>query len=217
MPSSASPADQPDDPGPLTSLHVHRAIDGDSESMSWLIARLNPLLIAQARWRLGPELRRTCDPADLVHEAWLVMLPRLDSLPPRDGRMTPVMLSFLSTTILRKAQNLLRREARRRVHSIDGIGGDDEAKAFDLGGPQSEVISAVIRREAGNQVRDALEELSEQDREVIVLRGIEQHDSDEVAEMLGLPRNSMYKRYTRALKRLRERLPDSVFGELIDE
>lgn len=196
---------------------MHRAIGGDADSMSWLIARLNPLLIAQANWRMGPELRRVCDPADMVHEAWLVTLPRLNSLPPRDGRMTPVILSFLSTTILRKTQNLLRREARRRVHATEGSNEDRDAPQFDLGGPQSEVISSVVRRETGSQVRQALEELSEQDREVIVLRGIEQHDSDAVAEMLGLPRNSMYKRYSRALTRLRERLPDSVFGELIDE
>ena len=213
MPSDANPA-LPPDPGQLTSLHVHRAVAGDEGSTSWLVERLNPLLMAQARWRLGPDLLRICDPADLVHEAWLVLLPRLDALPPRDGRMTPVLLSFLSTTILRKAQNLLRREARRRMQSVGAAG--DSAGGFEPAGPASEVIGSVVRREAAGAVHDALEELDDKDREILLLRGIEQHDMDHLVATLGLGREAIYKRYARALARLRQRLPDSVFDELVD-
>ncbi len=214
MPPDANSA-LPPDPGQLTSLHVHRAVAGDEDSTSWLVERLNPLLVAQARWRLGPDLMRVCDPADLVHEAWLVLLPRLDSLPPRDGRMTPVLLSFLSTTILRKAQNLLRREARRRMQT--GVGAASNDVPFDLAGPASEVVGSVVRREAAGSVHEALEELDEKDREILLLRGIEQHDMDHLVATLGLGREAIYKRYSRALARLRERLPDSVFDELADE
>ncbi|MCR9245248.1 MAG: sigma-70 family RNA polymerase sigma factor [bacterium] len=209
-----SPGPLPD-PGQLTSQHVRRAVDGDAASMSWLIERLNPLLIAQARWRMGAALSRVCEPADLVHEAWLVLLPRLDTLPPRDGRMTPVLLSFLSTTILHKTQNLLRREARRRLQT--GSAGDGEDPLLELGGPQSEVVSAVVRREAETQIREALEELNEQDREILLMRGIEQQETEAVMELLGLSRDAVYKRYARALTRLRERFPNSVFDELRDE
>ena len=74
------------DPGALTSLHVRRAADGDSESLGWVVARLSPLLLAQADYRLGPVLRSLYDPEDLVNDTWIVALPRLPELPARDGR-----------------------------------------------------------------------------------------------------------------------------------
>lgn len=211
---SPSPAPgSPAEPGQATSLHVNRAVAGDAASTSWLIERLNPLLLAQAAFRMGPELRRVCEPADLVHEAWLVLLPRLGTLPPRDGRLTPVLLSFLSTTILNKLNHLLRRELRRKLTSA---GNTDRDPLDDLAGPNSEVISAIVRRERQCNVRELLDELPQQDREILVLRGIEQQPAADVATMLDLTNDAVYKRYSRALQRLRARLPDSVFAELND-
>lgn len=199
------------DPGLATSLHVQRAVAGDSASLAWLVERLSPLLMAQAAYRIGPELRRICEPADVVNEAWLVLLPRLRMLPPRDGRMTPVLLSFLSTTILNKLNALLRRELRRRMHA------DEAAAAPDAEPPANAVVSSIVRRETRSQVRDALDELPSEDREILLLRGVEQVPGDQVATMLGLSREVVYKRYQRALAKLRGRLPDSVFAELRDD
>lgn len=200
--------DQPD-PGMLTSLHARKAAGGDRDSIEWLVDRLNPLLLAQAAWRLGPNLRRTCDPCDLVHEAWLVLLPKLDTLPLRDGRLTPVLLRYLSTTILGKVRNLLRREARRSGPTI----GDDDSDPM-LAGPRSEVVSAVVRRERVCQVQTCLQQLSEADQQIVMLRGIEQFDTALVAERLGITPDAVSKRYQRALRRLSEQLPGSVFSEL---
>lgn len=201
----------PADPVMLTSLHARKAADGDRSSIEWLVGRFQPLLLAQADWRLGPVLRRTCDPCDLVHEAWLVLLPRLQELPARDGRLTPVLLRFLSTTILGKVRNLLRREVRRGTSGNVDLG--DEGSEI-VGGPRSEVVSAVVRRERGCQVREALDALADTDREIVLLRGIEQLDAGLVADRLAISREAVSKRYRRALARLCEQLPDSVFEEL---
>lgn len=200
----------PEDPDLLTSMHVQRAVHGDEDSIAWLISRLAPVLLAQAEWRLGPMLRRHYDPHDLVHEAWLVLLPRMATLPPRDGRMTPVLLRFLSTTILSKARNLLRREARR---SLDE-GSAAEQDAPEPAGPRSEVVSAVVRSERDSSVRAALEELPEEDRKLVLMRGVEQLPAEDVAAQLSISRDALSKRYRRALARLCERLPGSVFDEL---
>lgn len=151
-------------------------------------------------------------PADLVHEAWLVLLPRLTSLPPRNGRMTPVLLSFLSTTIINNLNNLLRRELRRRLRAdVCDIEFDSNV---DPSGPQSEVIRGLVRNEARCQVRELLDALPADERQIIVLRGIEQQSSEDVAALLGLSLDAVYKRYSRALAKLRARLPRSVFDEL---
>jgi len=197
----------------VTTMHVQRAVDGDEGSTAWLVERLNPLLLAQARWRLGPLARGVCDPFDLVQEAWLTVLPKLSTLTARDGRLTPVLLSYLSSVILNKVQNLLRREARRRVHH------EPEATQprGEVASPATGVVSAVVRRERGCQVQDALAELSEQDRQVILMRGIEQQGVAEVARYFEVSDKALSKRYGRALERLRAQLPDSVFAELHDD
>jgi RNA polymerase sigma factor (sigma-70 family) len=125
--------------------------------------------------------------------------------------MTPVLLSFLSTTIINKLNNLLRRQLRRR---LQGGSNDDVPAPAELSGPQSGIVEALVKREAGCQVREVLDELPDDDREIVLLRGIEQQSSEDVAALLGLSLDAVYKRYSRALQKLRARLPRSVFDEL---
>jgi RNA polymerase sigma-70 factor (ECF subfamily) len=67
----------------------------------------------------------------------------------------------------------------------------------------------AIRREAHFELRTALARLEERDREVLVLRHLEELSNSEVAELLGIDKYAASKRYVRALERLRSvlRLP----------
>ena len=60
-------------------------------------------------------------------------------------------------------------------------------------------------------------ELSPADREVVILRGIEQGNNRDVATVLQLEPNTVAVRYRRALAKLRAELPDSIWDELGDE
>jgi RNA polymerase sigma-70 factor (ECF subfamily) len=53
------------------------------------------------------------------------------------------------------------------------------------------------------QLRDALQKLEEIDREVLILRHLEELSNQEVAEILGIDKYAASKRYVRALERLR--------------
>jgi hypothetical protein len=44
-----------------TSTRVRCAIDGDAEAVEGVVARISPLLMVQARFRLGPKLRKHYD------------------------------------------------------------------------------------------------------------------------------------------------------------
>ena len=83
-------------PPDLTTQHVRRATNGDGASLSWVFERFSPLLLSQARFRLGPVLSARIDAEDVVAEAWLTALGKLGDLTPRDGRYTPVLLRFLA-------------------------------------------------------------------------------------------------------------------------
>lgn len=197
------------DPHDQTSAHVRRSIAGETDSTEWLVARLSPYLVAQARWRLGGLIGRSCDPEDLVQEAWLVALPRLGELTPRDGRLTPVLLRFLATTILHRTNNLARQELRRpgSVHSTT------EPLASELSAAVTGIVSAAIREERRQTVLLAIDELEPMDREVLLLRGVEQRSGATTAELLGITIDAVAMRFARARERLRARLPDSLFDE----
>lgn len=199
----------PSDPEPLTTLHVRRAADGDVESLNWIVSRLTPLLVAQAKFRIGPALRRQVDAEDLVHEAWAVALPRMPELTPRDGRLTPVLLRFLATTMTHRIKKLLQRRVTQSQVSVDGSDWAGELPASTSG-----VITQAFRHEQQDLVREQIDELEEIDRNVLILRGIEQHPAKTVAVMLDISPAAVDQRYSRAMRRLRSRIPDSVFEEL---
>jgi RNA polymerase sigma factor (sigma-70 family) len=201
----------PDDAG-VTSLHVRRAKRGDGSSLEWLIERFTPLLLAQARYRLSPALAAHVDPEDLVQEVWTVALSGLPALGMRDGRETPVLLRFLSTTLLYRVANLTRKHIRGVSRT------KDESLAPLVERLPEETRGAVTRiagREARGDLARAIGELSERDRAIVVLRGIERHSNARVAELVGDSPNAVSLRYNRALAALRERLVGPA-RELVD-
>ncbi|MEM7201489.1 MAG: sigma-70 family RNA polymerase sigma factor [Planctomycetota bacterium] len=195
----------PSDTTGLTSFHARRAQVGDADSLAWLVARLSPLLLAQAEFRLGPELRAVCDPEDIVAEAWAIALPRLGELRWRT-RAAPVVLRFLCTTIAHRASNLLRQKIRGRAVRWE--------TTAELPASARDALSSLAERERGAALRAALDALGPLDREILVLRGIEQVDNATAAELLAIPPNHAAQRYRRALTRLRRALPGSVFDEI---
>ncbi|MEM7310349.1 MAG: sigma-70 family RNA polymerase sigma factor [Planctomycetota bacterium] len=200
-----------------TSIHVRGAAQGDDRSLAWLIERFTPLLVESARYRLGPTLRRHCDPEDVVNELWITVIPRLGSLVPRDGRMAPVLLKFLSTALIRRTNNLARKFALRQDRAAEPDGPSGEGPADRLMDQVTGIVTRLQRQEGSSRVHDLLERLPDRDREIVILRGIEQAPNQEVASALGLDASTVALRYHRALKRLRTMLPDSVFAELVED
>ena len=196
---------------PLTTMHVRRAIDGDDASLTWLVTRLSPLLLAQVSFRLGPKLRVLYDPQDLVQEAWLTLLPRLRDLPERNGRHTPGLLRFLSTTLLNKTNTLVQKHLGARRAADTPAEGWSEIPV-----DQSGIVTNAIRRETRDTVLAHIEAMDDQDREILLMRGIEQQRNQTVGLLLGLTPQAVSMRYRRALERLREQLPGSVFDELVE-
>lgn len=176
--------------------------------MAWLIVRFSPLLRLQARYRLRGALQSVCDPDDLVNDVWVTALPRLGDLRERDGRMTPVLLRLLGTTLLHKANHLIVKHLRR---------SDMQAARDELHRLADDITTACSKaqeEELHRAVVDALLELDESDREVLVLRGIEQLPNEDAARLVGVSAGALTRRYHKALERLRHRLPGSIFDEL---
>src|SRR6185436_6829695 len=90
-----------------------------------------------------------------------------------------------------------RRAVRGDAASLDAStsrGGAPEPAASSTG-----VVSHVARDERRGLILAAIERLDEIDREIVVLRGIEQRGNAEVADLLGLTPTAAAMRYRRAL------------------
>lgn len=198
----------PFDPNADTSLQLRAAIDGDHDSLGWLVAHLSPLLLAQARWRLAGGMASTTDAEDLVQEAWLVALPRLRELVPREGRLTPVLLRFLATTIVHRVNNLVRDTLRR------GLPGAGDGLVEGTPDERTGVVTAAVRGEQRRQLLATIEGLEPIDREVLLLRGVEQRSQATTAALLGIRGDAVAMRFARALDRLRAQLPASLLADL---
>ncbi len=193
----------------LTTLHVRGAVDGDLNSLQWLVERFSPLLYAVAANRLGPALQASLDPADIVQDVWAAVLPKLGTLELRSPRVTPVLLSYLTTGVVNRIRDQVEKYLTQRLTRDS----DDEVLE-DLRDPVSGILTKAVRSEAVGRVHRALAELGSGDREIVIRRGLEQQPLSVVAGQLGIEPGTAAVRYHRAMKRLKERLPDSLFEGL---
>ena len=191
------------DHGNITTVHVSQAVAGERQSLEWLAQRFTPLLRLQATHRLGGRAQ-PADVDDLVADAWAALLKRLPQLQPRNGRLTPVVLTFLAETIRRRALDLARKQ--RRVHALDAS-PEDSARS---------VIAAAERAETSDAMAQAISHLEPDERKLLILRGVEGLPYQTIAAQLDLLPNTVAQRYGRILKRLRSVLPGSIFDDMSD-
>lgn len=182
---------------------------GDAGSVHWLVERFSPLLQAVAAHRLGSRLSASYDPADIVQDVWIAVLPKLGTLQLRGPRTTPTVLKYLTTAVVNRIRNLLEKHLARQIANEPGDAGMD-----NLQDPVSGIVTKAMRAESAAAVRRALAELDERDRQIVIRRGIEQQPLRVVAEHLGIEAGTAAVRFHRALKRLQQQLPRSVFADM---
>ncbi len=101
------------------------------------------------------------------------------------------------------------RDLSREV-SLDSWGGADHGSASLLSQLSAGLTSPsqfAVRNEMLEQLRAALHALGAIDREVLILRHLEELGNNEVAAILGIDKYAASKRYLRALGRLRNAMP----------
>jgi RNA polymerase sigma-70 factor (ECF subfamily) len=166
-------------------------------------------LRAMVQVRLDPRLQRRIDPSDVIQEAYLEASKRLDEYirsPPMPlylwlRRVTAQKLCDAHRRHLRVRSRDLRREKKL---SADGAPGASSISLADFlvfrgASPSSEVSSLEERA----SVERAIESLDPIDREIIVLRHVEELGNSEIAHLLGMKEGTACKRYVRALGKLK--------------
>lgn len=174
---------------------VVRARGGDRLAVEALLERCLPRVKRWAHGRLPAAARSNLDTGDLVQEAALHALGRLDVFEPRH---VGAMQAYLRQAVINRIRDEVRRVSRRPmvVELPDEQPGDDTSP-----------LEATIKQEAYQRYRDALVELAPRDREMIVARVEAQWSLPEIAQRFGMRTvDAARMAVSRALQRLTVRL-----------
>jgi RNA polymerase sigma-70 factor (ECF subfamily) len=197
---------------PDTEELLRRAAGGDLSARGALWQRHRPRLRRMVALRLDPRLAARVDPSDVVQETLAQADRRLDDyLRERPLPFYP-WLRQLAGDRLADAHRRHVRAARRSVTREQGVLPPladasalelAEGLLFQVAAATAGPSEAARRHELRDRVRAALAALPERDREVLVLRHLEQLTAREVAAVLGLTEAGVKSRALRAMQRLR--------------
>lgn len=207
--------------GDETQQLIDDARAGDARAVERLIELHRPALRRMIHSRLDRALARRVDASDVAQDVLIQAHRRLANYL-RDPRIPfHVWLQCLAQDRIidmhRRHRAALRRSVDREqpLHSPAFADRSSLDLAAALRDGELTPAAATIRRELEQRFLAALDTLSEDDREIIVLRHVEQLGNSAAAEALGLSPPAAGMRYLRALRRLRailERPPRSGNG-----
>jgi RNA polymerase sigma-70 factor (ECF subfamily) len=174
---------------------VARIRRGDEDACELVIRRYAPRLLAVARRILSSE----DDARDALQDAFLSAFRGIGSFT-GDARLS----TWLHRIVVNSALMRLRSRKRRAEDSIEDLLPRFADDGHWLDTPSSWRSDELLEREQTRaMVRRSIERLPAAHREVLVLRDIEERDTNEVAEMLGITANAVKVRLHRARQALR--------------
>jgi RNA polymerase sigma-70 factor (ECF subfamily) len=193
--------DDPDDLDPM----LHRARGGDRAAFEELFRRYSDELRQAIGLRLDRRLQARLDVSDVLQDTYLEAVRRLPAYLQGPEVSFGLWLRWLARDRLlvlhRHHLGTDMRSVRRELPLLPADSSAQFLRGLGGAGPSpSQVIGAV---EVAEQLRRALEQLDDDEREVILMRHFEHLANRDIAWLLGLSESAAHKRYARALLRLR--------------
>ena len=195
-----------DDPDPQlrTEALAGRASANPTEAFQALYVRIAPTLVAWATLRIPPPLRSRLEPEEVAQEVWLRAMGRIRSFDPEQSPFRAWVFRIAGLVLL---------ESFRRVGSSPS--GGPRVSGEGLSAVPADITSAcqaAVRDENTQALLDLTATLSDEERKLLLHRGLEGLPHGEVAEILGVDREAAMKRW----QRLRKRLGDNLsLGDLV--
>jgi len=198
---------------PETDQLLARAGRGDASARGRLLEYHRGRLRGLVALRLDPRLAARVDPSDLVQDTLAEAHRRLDDyLRDQPLPFYPWLRQIAWQRLIKIHQH---HHARKRGVTREGPGLPELpaesawALADRLRGSGTSPSRHAQREELRLGVRRALGQLGERDREVLVLRYLEQMPLAEIAAVLGISEGAVKARHARALLRLQASLGDN--------
>lgn len=192
---------------------VLRAIHGDRAAIEQLLGHYRPQLRRMVAVRMDSRLKSRFDPSDVVQIVLAEAAKKLVSFQKSPDDFYPWLRQQAWDELARLHRDHIRTKKRsvsREQNDWQGVVADDSMLqlADCLAAQQLGPGSRLVRKELRARVRAALDELPPQDREVLVLRFLEQLNITDTAAALGLSEAAVKSRQFRAIERLGKLLSD---------
>jgi RNA polymerase sigma-70 factor (ECF subfamily) len=176
---------------------------GDRQAFGQLFARHQAYLHRLVELRLDPRLRPRVDASDVVQEAHLEALNRLGTYLRRPALPFRLWLRQIAFDRVLKARRHHLGTARRSLHREVPLPEQSSlVLARHLLADGSTPSQELDHRELARRLRQAVTQLAEADREMVVMRHFEGLSNHEVACLLGIDPATASKRHGRAMLRL---------------
>jgi RNA polymerase sigma factor (sigma-70 family) len=187
----------------VVNLFVLKKPEGQGMSQEHELASFEALMLPHldaahnlARWLL----RNEDDAQDIVQEAYLRALKAFHGFHGSDGR------AWLLKIVRNTAYTWLRRNRAVELTTFD-------EEIHTSGGDAANPAVTLEKIEDAQAIRDAMEDLAVEFREILVLRHLEGLSYKEIADIAQIPPGTVMSRLARARARLKECLRDHLGKE----
>jgi RNA polymerase sigma-70 factor (ECF subfamily) len=202
---AVNPTDLTATPDPELLLGLAR--QGNTAALGQLLELSRNYLELLARVQLGRRLRGKVDAADLVQETFLKAHRDFAHFRGRsEGEWVGWLRQILAANLAHLVRHYCgtqRRDVRLERELVDELNQSSRCLDRSLAAPQSTPSHQAARREQAVLLADALKQLPEAYREVIILSHLEGLSFPEVARRMGRTVDSVKNIWARALARLR--------------
>jgi RNA polymerase sigma-70 factor (ECF subfamily) len=189
---------------------IEQAQAGDMGAFGRLVLRYQDRVL-NACWRISGNRE---DAQDLTQEAFLHALEKMNTFERRASFYTWVFRIAVNLSISHRRKSAKR--SHLSLHNPDGRPVVDHQAATLVGRVSAESndpSAKLTARETHRVVLDAMDELDDDHRAVIVLKDIEGFDYREIGEILEVPLGTVKSRIHRARMALRDRLGPILAAE----
>lgn len=156
---------------------ITRAQSGDKDALERLLERYLPRLRRWASGRLPASMRTLLDTGDLVQDALINALRRLNTI---DIAHEGALFAYLRQAVNNHIIDLYRRKARRPERQ-------DVSEHLDIVANEPSPLEYAIGAEALERYEDALSRLAENERQLVILRIELGLDYASIAEAMNKP------------------------------
>lgn len=167
--------------------------------------------------RLDPRLAQRVDPSDIVQDTLIEAHRKLpDYLKDRPIPFYPWLRAIAWNRLIdahRRHVQSQRRAVTREIETAMCASGQTTSLLIKrLTVNESSPLQSLVNNELLQRMQKCLENMNEVDREVLILRHLEQLSVSETAAVLKIAEGTVKSRHFRALEKLREQLDDESRG-----
>ncbi len=176
---------------------------GDRQALDRLLTRHRDELRSFVEMRLDPRVAARVDPSDVVQETQMEVVRRMDDF--LKHRPMPFRL-WVRKTAYERLLDLHKHHVKRSKRSVRREVALPDQSSFllvrPLLGGRSTPSQRLEAQELAERVAGVVAELSQGDREILLMRHAERMPFDEIACLLDIETSAARKRFGRALIRL---------------